>query len=250
MKQQKKYLAIILLICITAALVMGCAPNPSAVQKLDPAHAGVWDKYFVIPLSDLLDWFKTILGNYGWSILIVTFLVRLVIFPLSWKQQKSSLAMQKLQPKLLKLRKKHEKDPQKLQVETMKMFQDNNVNPLAGCFPIIVQLPILLAFYQAIMRNAHIAESSFLYMQLGQPDPFFILPALAAITTYIQLAITGVAENPQMKVMLFVMPIMIFVLAFGFPSALSLYWVYGNVFTIAQYMLIFKPMKDKDAVKA
>lgn len=245
MRRRTKYTAIILFVVIIGIIMTGCAPDPNAFQKLDPANAGFWDKYFVIPLSDLLDWFKDILGNYGWSILVVTLLIRLIIFPLSWKQQKSSVAMQKLQPKLQKIRKKHEKDPQKLQVETMKMFQENDVNPMAGCLPILVQLPILLAFYQAIMRNSHIAESSFLYMELGKPDPYFILPVLAAVTTYIQLAITGAAENPQMKMMLWIMPIMIFVLAYGFPSALSLYWVYGNVFTIAQYLLVFKKMKTK-----
>lgn len=245
MRSRNPYIAIILLFVIVVTFTTACSPDPSAYQKLDPANAGVWDKYFVIPLSDLLDWFQTVLGNYGWSILIVTFLVRLVIFPLSWKQQKNSIAMQELQPKLMKIRKKYEKDPQKMQIETMKVFQENNVNPMAGCLPMLVQLPILIAFYQAIMRNEHIAESSFLYMQLGKPDPFFILPLLAAITTYIQLFVTGVGENPQMKLMLWVMPIMIFALAFGFPSALSLYWVYGNIFTIIQYLLIFKPLKAK-----
>ena len=83
---------------VVGVLLTGCSPDPSAYKKLDPENAGIWDQYFVIPLSDLLDWFQSLLGNYGWSILIVTFLVRLVIFPLSWKQQKNSLAMQELQP--------------------------------------------------------------------------------------------------------------------------------------------------------
>lgn len=245
LRRRDRYIVTILLIAVVGVLLTGCSPDPSAYKKLDPENAGIWDRYFVIPLSDLLDWFQSLLGNYGWSILIVTFLVRLVIFPLSWKQQKNSLAMQELQPKLMKLRKKYEKDPQKLQVETMKVFQENNVNPMAGCLPMLVQLPILIAFYQAIIRNEHIAESTFLYMELGKPDPFFILPLLAAVTTYIQLVVTGVGENQQMKLMLWVMPIMIFALAFGFPSALSLYWVYGNIFTIIQYLLIFKPMKAR-----
>lgn len=245
LRRRDRYIVTILLIAVVGVLLTGCSPDPSAYKKLDPENAGIWDRYFVIPLSDLLDWFQTLLGNYGWSILIVTFLVRLIIFPLSWKQQKNALAMQELQPKLMKLRKKYEKDPQKLQIETMKVFQENNVNPMAGCLPMLVQLPILIAFYQAIIRNEHIAESTFLYMELGKPDPFFILPLLAAVTTYIQLVVTGVGENQQMKLMLWVMPIMIFALAFGFPSALSLYWVYGNIFTIIQYLLIFKPMKAR-----
>src|SRR5690606_18121266 len=154
-----RLLALIISMVLIGALLTGCSPDPSAFKKLDRENAGIWDKYFVIPLSDLLDWFRDILGNYGWSILIVTFLVRLIIFPLSWQQQKNSLAVQELQPKIMKIRKKYEKDPQKMQMETMKVFQEHNVNPMAGCLPMFVQLPILIAFYQAIMRNEHIAES-------------------------------------------------------------------------------------------
>lgn len=246
MRRNNRLLALIISMVLIGALLTGCSPDPSAFKKLDRENAGIWDKYFVIPLSDLLDWFRDILGNYGWSILIVTFLVRLIIFPLSWQQQKNSLAVQELQPKIMKIRKKYEKDPQKMQMETMKVFQEHNVNPMAGCLPMFVQLPILIAFYQAIMRNEHIAESTFLYIELGKPDPLFILPLLAAVTTYIHLFVTGVGENQQTKLMLWVMPIMIFALAVGFPSALSLYWVYGNIFTIIQYLLIFKPMKARE----
>jgi len=245
LRRYDRFFAIFLLVALIGTLLTGCTPDPSAYKKLDRENAGIWDRYLVIPLSDLLDWFRNLSGNYGWSILIVTFLVRLIIFPLSWQQQKNTLAMQELQPKIMKIRKKYEKDPQKMQMETMKVFQENNVNPMAGCLPLLVQLPILIAFYQAIMRNEHIAESTFLYMELGKPDPLFILPLLAAVTTYIQLVVTGAGENQQTKLMLWIMPIMIFALAFGFPSALSLYWVYGNIFTIIQYLLIFKPMKAK-----
>jgi YidC/Oxa1 family membrane protein insertase len=82
-------------------------------------------------------------------------------------------------------------------------------------------------------------------LQLGQHDPYYILPLLAAFTTYIQFIATGTGDNPQMKIMLWVMPVMIFFLAYQFPAALSLYWVYGNIFTILQYVLIFKPNKGK-----
>lgn len=234
----------ILMILVTSVVASGCAPSSAQFQKkLDPNSW--WDKYLVMPMSDLLDWFHKQLGGYGLSILIVTFLVRLVIFPLFLKQQKSTKAMQEIQPQINKIRDKYKGDNQKIQQKTMEVFKENGVNPMAGCMPMLIQLPVMFAFYQAIMYNQHIAHSHFLYMQLGEPDPYKIVPFLAALTTYIQFIATGTGDNPQMKIMIWAMPIMIFFMALSFPSALSLYWVYGNVFTILQYVLF---VKDKPQV--
>lgn len=245
MLKRQRTIAIILVLVFSLILLAGCTPSEASFPKLDETNPGFWDRYFVIPLSHSLDWFKELLGNYGWSIVMVTFLIRLVIFPLMWKQQKSSQAMQLIQPKMQKLREKYKDKPQKQQEELMKLFQSSGVNPMAGCLPMLIQLPILFAFYQAIMRNPHIADSSFLYMELGKPDPFYILPVLAAITTYIQLIVSGANTNPQMKMFIWIMPVMIMIFAISFPSALSLYWVFGNIFTILQYAIIPKPGKGK-----
>jgi len=155
-------------------------------------------------------------------------------------QIRSSKAMQQLQPEIKQLREKYKDNNQKIQEETMKLFQKNNVNPLSGCLPLLIQMPILIAFYHAIMRNTPISESTFLWLQLGQPDPFYILPVLAALTTYLQMKFmgTGAAVNPQasqqQKIMTIVMPAMILFFAWNFASALALYWVIGNIFTIVQ----------------
>ena len=245
MLKRQRTLAIILVLVFSFVALTGCSSTTN-LQKLDEQHAGFWDRYFVIPFSHLLDWFKNLTGNYGWSILIVTFFVRLVIFPLTLKQQQSARAMQEIQPKMQKIRNKYQKDPQKQQEEMMKLFQEHQINPMAGCLPMLVQIPILFAFYHAIMRNPHISSSSFLYMELGQPDPYYILPVLAAVTTYLQLIVSGATDNPQMRLFIWFMPLMIFVLTLTFPSALSLYWVCGNIFTILQYALILNPMKRKE----
>lgn len=126
----------------------------------------------------------------------------------------------------------------------MQLYQKNGVNPLAGCLPIFVQMPILFAFYHAIMRTAEISKHTFLWFDLGQADPYYILPIVAAITTFIQqkLAMAGTAgQNPQMAMMIWLMPIMILVFAINFPAALSLYWVVGNIFGIAQMYMIKGP---------
>jgi YidC/Oxa1 family membrane protein insertase len=242
LKRQRRIVTILLLV-LAVMLMAGCSSSP-AKYHIDRAHATWFEKILVIPLADLLDLFKQWLGNYGLSILVVTFLVRLAIFPLTWKQQKSAKAMQELQPQLVKIREKYKNNQQKMQEETMKLFQKHNVNPMAGCLPLLVQIPILFAFYRSITGNMHIAHSSFLYLQLGKPDPYYILPLIAAFTTYLQLIATGAGDNPQMRVMLWVMPVMIFGLAYQFPAALSLYWVYGNIFTILQYVLFFNKLKN------
>jgi YidC/Oxa1 family membrane protein insertase len=111
-------------------------------------------------------------------------------------------------------------------------------------------MPILLALYNAIMYNKEIATHDFLYLELGKPDPYYILPLLAAFTTYLTF-VSSMSTQPQqnqMKAFTWFMPIMVFVLAYNFPAALSLYWVYGNIISILQQVLIFNPMKEKTKV--
>ncbi|MFC0273062.1 YidC family membrane integrase SpoIIIJ [Metabacillus herbersteinensis] len=210
---------------------------------------GYWNKYFVYPLSWLIIYFAELFGNnYGLSIVVVTLVIRLAILPLMIKQMKNSKAMQALQPEMKKLKEKYsskdQQTQQKLQQETMGLFQKHGVNPLAGCFPLLVQMPILIGFYHAIMRTEEIAEHNFLWFDLGEKDPFFILPIIAGITTFIQqkMMMAGTEnQNPQMAMMLWIMPVMIVVFAITFPAALSLYWVVGNLFMIVQTFLIKGP---------
>ncbi|MVP00764.1 MULTISPECIES: YidC/Oxa1 family membrane protein insertase [Paenibacillus] len=230
-------------------LLTGCGTAPGSYAPLDPATAGFFTKYFVIPLSDLLDFFaKSLADSYGLSILIVTIIIRVIVLPLTLKQYRSSKAMQAIQPEMTKIREKFKDNPQKQQEETMKLFQKNGVNPLAGCFPILVQMPILLALYQAIIRNPNIFSHEFLWMKLGVPDPYYILPILAAITTYLQQKIMA-KQNPmnkQMQTIMMIFPVMIFVMSMSFASALPLYWVYSNIFTIVQtYFLYGRTPKEK-----
>lgn len=243
----RKRIPTLLLFGLVILLLTGCAPGQ--VEPIDPNPenvTGIWDKYFVWPLSWLIRESSVLLGgSYGLGILVATIIIRLIVLPLMIKQIKSSKMMQALQPELQKIREKHKNDPQKAQQETMLLFQKNNVNPLAGCFPLIVQMPILIAFYNAISRTEDIKTHSFLWMQLGNPDPYYILPILAAITTYFQQKMMGstMQNNPQMQMMLYMMPIMILAIAVTLPSALSLYWVYGNLFTIVQTYFLYR---DKD----
>jgi YidC/Oxa1 family membrane protein insertase len=232
-------------------LLTGCTEINQPITK---ESTGFWNEYVVYPLSWLITYFATLLNNgYGWSIIVVTLLIRFAILPLMIKQTKNAKAMQALQPEMKALREKYsskdQKSQQKLQQETMGLFQKHGVNPLAGCFPLIVQMPILIGFFHAITRTREIAEHNFMWFDLGEPDPYFILPIVAGITTFIQQKITmaGMDNNPQMVMMLWIMPIMIVVFAINFPAALSLYWVVGNIFMIVQTYFIKGPELRKVA---
>lgn len=252
---RKKVLLIATLIGLLV-LLSGCGDINSDITS---ESEGIWDSYFVYPLSwviiQVANFFS---GSYGLAIVIVTIIIRLFLLPLNIKQLKSSKAMQDIQPELQKVREKYSsKDAQtqqKLQQETMELFQKNGVNPMAGCLPILVQMPILIAFYHAIMRTPHLDDGSFLWFQLSQPDPYYILPIVAAGATFLQqklmMAGTNTTQNaamPQMTMMLYMMPIMIGVMAIFFPSALALYWVVGNIFMVLQTLFIRKPMMNKES---
>ncbi|HET7580538.1 MAG TPA: membrane protein insertase YidC [Bacillales bacterium] len=233
-------------------VMAGCSGGYfNKANEITASSPGIWNHYIVWPLAWFLREVAHIFGgSFGLSIIIATILVRLALLPLMLKQIKSSKAMQDLQPKMKEIRAKYSsKDQQtqrKLQEETMKLFQEHNVNPMSGCLPIVVQMPILIAFYTAIRRTHEIAEQNFLWFNLGQPDP--VLPFIAAGLTFIQQKLmmgrTGNA-NPQMAMMTYVMPIMIAVIGFAVPSALVLYWVIGNLFMIAQTFIIYKPSNIK-----
>ncbi|TMW72004.1 YidC family membrane integrase SpoIIIJ [Alteribacter natronophilus] len=232
-------------------------------EPIDSDASGIWDPFFVYPLSWLMVNIAEVLNNsFGLAIIIVTILLRILILPLMIKQTRSTKAMQALQPEMTKLREKYsakdQQTQQKLQQEMMQLFQKHNVNPLAGCFPIIIQMPILIAFYHAIMRTPQINPGVdptvgydpqlFLWFELGQADPYFILPLIAGATTFLQQKMMMVTDNPQMKMLMYIMPVMIMAFAAFFPAALALYWVIGNIFMIVQTYFITGPNvgKDKD----
>ncbi|MFD0767556.1 YidC family membrane integrase SpoIIIJ [Bacillus sp. CGMCC 1.60114] len=249
----KKKISLLVMLIAVMAISAGCNQTN---QPITPQSTGIWNEYFVYPLSQLITYFAKLFGNnYGLSIVVTTLIIRFALLPLMIKQTKSTKAMQALQPEMAKLKEKYSsKDQatqQKLQKEMMQLYQTHGVNPLAGCLPIFIQMPILFAFYHAIMRTAEIKQHTFLWFDLGHADPYYILPIVAAITTFIQqkLAMAGTAgQNPQMAMMIWLMPIMILVFAINFPAALSLYWVVGNIFGILQTYLIKGP--DIKASKA
>ncbi|MED0653889.1 YidC family membrane integrase SpoIIIJ [Anoxybacillus geothermalis] len=242
----KRRITFIVLLSALAAMLAGCTEINEPITR---ESKGFWNEYIVYPLSWLIKYVAGLLGgSFGLSIIVVTILIRLLILPLMIQQTRNAKAMQALQPEIEALRKKYSsKDAQtqqKLQQEMMLLFQKHGVNPMAGCLPILIQMPILIGFYHAIMRTREIAQHNFLWFDLGEKDPYFILPVIAGVTTFIQqkIMMAGSAQqNPQMAMLLWMMPIMIVIFAINFPAALSLYWVVGNIFSIVQTYLIKGP---------
>lgn len=246
-KQVYKRLFVVGAMIAIALFLSGCTQID---QPITEDSEGFWNSFFVYPLSFLITYIAEDIFNHGFglAIIIVTLLLRTLILPLNIKQLKSSQAMQMIQPELQALREKYsskdQQTQQKLQQETMALFQRHGVNPLAGCLPIIVQMPILIAFYHAIVRTEAIENYTFLWFSLGEPS--IIMAVITFTTTFIQqklmMAGSPAAANPQMQVMLYLMPVMIGAFALFFPSALALYWVVGNLFMIAQTLLVRRPM--------
>lgn len=250
-----KWFLLTAVMILAVAVLSGCAPGADQTKSIeDLRNGGFWESnvvyYFTWLLDTFANWFN---GEYGLSVLVMVLIVRTLILPLTLKQVRSSKAMQAIQPEVQKIREKYKDNPEKMQMETMKLFQENKVNPMAGCLPLIVQMPIFIALYHSIYYNGLLREHEFLWMQLGQPDKLFILPLLAAATTYLQTKMMmKMNPSPQMgmmQFMLFVYPILIFVMSFQFPAALPLYWFYSNLYTIVQNYFLYRN-NDKSAVVA
>jgi len=250
MKFNKKKLILVLVAVIAVVTLTGCGVQVNPENALTPETAsGFWQSFLVLPIIQMITWLYGIIGNLGVAIIIATILTKAAVMPLMLKSMNNTAKMQTIQPEMDKIKQKYagksDRETQmKMYAEMQSLYKESGVNPLAGCLPIFIQMPILFAFYHAIMRTAEIKQHSFLWFDLGHADPYYILPIVAAITTFIQqkLAMAGTAgQNPQMAMMVWLMPIMILIFAINFPAALSLYWVVGNIFGIAQMYFIKGP---------
>ena len=183
------------------------------------------------------------LESYGFPIILLTILIKLVTYPLTVKQVKSMKAMQEIQPKMKKIQGKYKNNPQMLQQKTGELFREAGVNPLAGCLPLLVQMPILMGMYYALFNLAYPSEAAAVFLWLpsmSDPDPLYILPVLSALTTFIQQKMTSTEMNAQMKIMMTVMPLFIGWISLNFPSGLVLYWVTMNLVQIAQQWWMYR----------
>jgi YidC/Oxa1 family membrane protein insertase len=232
------------------SLLAGCSPSGKQTTTAGMQESGSWwirnvVYWFSFMLDKFAEWFG---GEYGIAILILTIIVRTLILPLMIKQYQNTKAMQKLQPEMKLIREKYKDEPRKQQEEMMKLYQTHQVNPLAGCLPLVIQMPVFIALYNSIYMNAAIREHTFLGLQLGlTPNNsghwyYYIVPIVAAITTFVQSKMMSAQQQQMMgamKGLMMIFPVLIFVMALNFPVALPLYWIYSNIYTIVQNYFMY-----------
>lgn len=184
--------------------------------------------------------------NYGFAIILLTIAIKMVLYPLTVKQVKSMKAMQDIAPKMKALQEKYKDNREKLNREIAALYKEAGVNPLAGCLPMLIQMPFFIAIFFAIKEYHYISNPSFFWIanlaQDNPSDPYYILPVLAALTTYISTRQTSADQNQQTKMMLLFMPLFIGYITITFPAGLGLYWVVSNIMQIAQQWWLNRPV--------
>ncbi|WP_213975111.1 YidC/Oxa1 family membrane protein insertase [Tepidanaerobacter acetatoxydans] len=193
-------------------------------------------------MKQLMDLIFVYTNSYGIAIILLTVLIKLILLPFSFMQINSMKKMQEITPLQQELQKKYKNDKEKLNMEIMKLYQENKINPMGGCLPLLIQFPVIIALFR-VFQTYDFAGASFLWISnLSKPDSTFILPILAAVTTYIQtkLSTPAGANNPNAS-MNIIMPLMIGWFSVKFAAGLALYWVVSNVVQIVQQLIFARP---------
>ncbi|MBC8492060.1 MAG: YidC/Oxa1 family insertase periplasmic-domain containing protein, partial [Candidatus Marinimicrobia bacterium] len=216
------------------------------------------------PISKGIVWtfihLRKIIPNYGWVLIIFSFLIKISLYPLTNKSMHSMKEMQKLQPKIEEIKIKFKNDQQKISAAQMKLYKEHGVNPMGGCLPLLLQMPILIALFTVFRTTIELRHAPFIWWitDLSAPDTIFtlpftipiygkyvnVLPVIMALSTILQQKLGGATStNPQQKMMMYMMPIMFFFMFNQFPSGLNLYYTLFNLLTVAQQKLV--PAKSK-----
>lgn len=227
-------------------VLSGCSNTP-----ITDKSTGFWDGLIILNFSRAIIWLAHLFGHsYGLGIIAFTLIIRIIILPLMIFQTRSMVAMQEIQPQMKALQKQYSsrdmETQQKLQSEMKKLYSQYGVHPMASMLPLLVQMPVLIALYQAIWRTPALKTGSFLWLQLGSKDLYYILPILAALFTFASswLSMKSQPEQNGMTTsMTYLMPVIILITAINVPSALSLYWVISNAFQVGQTLLLQNPFK-------
>lgn len=196
------------------------------------------------------------LPSYAIAIILLTLLIKVITYPLTYKQMYSMKKLQEIQPKVAEVQKKYKSNPEKANKAVMDLYKEHNANPLSGCLPLLIQMPILIALFQALQgfQYQDLGSSLFWIPHLKNPDPYYVIPVLVAATTFLQTKLTSptnadAAQAQTQKIMLYMMPLFIGYISINFPAGLGLYWIFFSVFGTLQQMYINrKPSAPKGEV--
>ena len=199
-----------------------------------------WLTILAKPLYWLLDRIHSVVGNWGWSIMGLVLLIKIAFYWLQAKGYQSMAKMKAINPKVMAMRERFKDNPQQMQQEMMKIYREEKVNPMGGCLPIMVQIPVFIALYWVLLSSVEMRGAPWVgwIHDLSAPDPFFILPVVMTLTTMLQTALNPAPPDPMQAKMMWIMPLAFSVMFFFFPAGLVLYWITNNVLSIAQQWLI------------
>ncbi|MEM7193546.1 MAG: membrane protein insertase YidC [Pseudomonadota bacterium] len=206
-----------------------------------------WLTIVADPLFWLLNKIQEVVKNWGWSIILLTVLIKLIFLPLSAASYKSMAKMKKLQPRLQTLKDRYGDDKQKFQQEMMKLYKTEKVNPAGGCLPILIQIPVFIALYWVLLESVELRQANFIgwLNDLSSPDPYFILPLLMGASMLAQQLLNPAPMDPLQKKIMTALPVVFTVFFLWFPAGLVLYWVANNLLSIAQQYYITKKYQNE-----
>lgn len=216
-------------------------------ENLDLTIDYGWLWWVAQPLFWLLQMMFAIAGNWGWAIVLLTILVKLAFFPLSAASYRSMANMRRVAPKLTSLREQYGDDRQKLSQEMMALYKKEKINPLGGCLPILVQMPVFIALYWVLMESVELRQAPFMLWleDLSLKDPYFILPLIMGASMFIQMQLNPTPPDPMQARVMKLMPVIFTVFFLFFPAGLVLYWVVNNILSIAQQYYITKKIENE-----
>ncbi|KAA3621009.1 MAG: membrane protein insertase YidC [Proteobacteria bacterium] len=227
--------------------------GPTEQDRLEVAAEGLvlsvdygWLTAIASPLFWLLNNIHKLIGNWGWSIIFLTILIKLVFFPLSAASYRSMAKMKNLQPRLKTLKERYGDDRQKFQAEMMKIYKEEKINPLGGCLPILVQIPVFIALYWVLLESVELRQATWFWLDdLSIKDPFYVLPVLMGVSMVVQQRLNPAPMDDIQKKVMMALPVVFTVFFLFFPAGLVLYWVVNNVLSIAQQWFITNKLQAK-----
>jgi YidC/Oxa1 family membrane protein insertase len=223
--------------------------GPKEYEKLKELNVGFehivdfgWFSVVAMPLFWVLKFFYKYLGNYGLAIIVLTIVVRIPFIPILNKSQKSMKKMQKIQPMMAELKEKYKNDAAKMQKETMALYKKYKVNPIGGCLPMFLQIPVFIALYNVLLTSIELRGAPFALWitDLASKDPYYVMPIVMGLTMVLQQKMTPSAMDPKQAKMMMLMPIVFTFMFLSFASGLVLYWLVNNVLGIAQQYFVNK----------
>ena len=224
------------------------ALNPELIDVIDYG----WFTFIAKPMFLLLQFIQGYIGNWGWTIVILTILIKLVLYPLSYKGMVSMQKLKDLAPKMKEIQAKYKDDKQKQSMHMMELYKKHGANPMGGCLPLILQIPVFFAIYRVLLNAIELKGAPWMFWvhDLAEMDPYFVLPVLMGVTMFLQQKITPNTMQDEMQKKIFQFLPVIFTFFFlWFPAGLTLYWFINNLFTIGQQYFINQVFEKKRAEK-